>query len=300
MDEDFLDVTESSKKIGIILILIILTILIAGYFLVFKKFYFSLKTVEVELGSSVSENVEDYLNQKGASLKDYELDISKVNVNEVGEYTYTVTYNKTTKKGKVKVVDTTPPEFTVQELVIESGEDYYLGDFLASCEDLSKPCLVNLKNEKDESKFSIVGTHSIDIVVTDIYGNAGYSSVSLKVVEEGSYVDPKALDLEYYSNSKELDPFDGIVYEKLEKGLATDSEEAKDMMNIVGTVDLEAYVKANYPDYTLKSSEIIELYNKSSYIIGYSIMLTINNGKDSVVYVDKTKVPTTETEVGEE
>lgn len=296
MDEDFLDVTESSKKVGIILLIIILLIAVAGYFLVFKRFYFSLKTVEVELGSNLSTDVADYLNQSNSSSKNFKLDISSINKDVVGEYTYTVTYNNITKKGKLKIVDTTPPEFTLQELIVEEGSDYYLGDFLATCEDLSKPCLVNLKDESDEVKFSTVGSYSIGITVSDLYGNSKSATASLKVVDAGSYIDPRTLDLDYASNSKGLDPFEGTIYEKLDRAVAPDSEEAKDMMNIVGIVDIESYVETNYPGYTLKSSEIIELYNKSSYIIGYSIMITINNGKDTIVYVDKSKIPDQESD----
>lgn len=297
MDEDFLDVTSGNKHIGIIFLLIIVVFAAFGYFFVFKKIYFSARTVEVELGEVLSEDVKDYLSKKVVNDYEYKLDLSKVNKDEVGEYTYTITHNKTRKKGKIKVIDSKAPTFTLQELVCEEGSlDVFLGDFLETCEDASKPCLVTLKNKKDDAKFNEVGTHSIEIEVADLYGNKKGATATLKVVKKGEYVDSKSLDLEYHSNSKEQEPFKGLIYEKLDKALNKESEAARDAMSIVSTVDLESYVKENYPGYRLVDSEIIVLYNKYDYVIGYSIMLTINNGNDSTIYVDKNKVPKTESE----
>jgi len=153
MDVDFLDVTQSSKKTGIILILIILSILFFGYFFVYQKVHFGVKNIKLELGEKLSLNVKDYLKKDVVNTDGYKLDISDIKVDEVGKYTYTVTYNKITRKGKVEIVDSTVPVYTLQELDIEEGStSYYLGDLLATCEDLSKPCLVEFKNDKDSEK----------------------------------------------------------------------------------------------------------------------------------------------------
>ncbi len=292
MDEDFLDVTTNSKHAGILLMLVIVVLAGCGYFFVFKKIHYSVKTVEIEYGEEPSNDVRDYLKTKVTNYYEYRLDLSRVNTEEVGEYTYYVSHNKTRKKGTIKVVDTKAPEFTLQELTIEENDpDLFLGDFLVSCEDQSKPCLVTLKNSKDEDKFGKIGKHEIEIEVADIHGNKSNATATLNVVKKGSYVDPKSLDLEYASNSKDLEPFKGLIYKKLEKALKPEGEQAGAEMSNVSTVDLEKYVEDNYPGSKLKDSEIIELYNKSSYVIGYSIMLTINNGyKDEIVYVDKDRV----------
>ena len=291
MDEDFKDVTANSKKMGIIFVLIIVAIMMGGYFFVFKPIYFSVKTVEVELGSEIPTEIEAYLGSYGGKLSDYELNLGKIDKDTVGEYTYTITNKKITKKGKIVVVDTEAPTFTLQDMTIEEGdEDYFLGSFLATCEDKSKPCLVNLKNAKDESKFKTPGTHTIEIEVSDVYGNKESGKVNLTVVEKGKYTDPKSLDLEYASNSKKTETFDGLIYKKLEKAIEAQTDQARDEMNAVSTLDLESYVTANHPGYKLVSSEIIELYNKSDYVIGYAIELKITNGKEKIVYVDSTKV----------
>lgn len=283
MDEDFLDVTNGNKKTIILFVLIVLILIVCGYFFVFKKFYFSAKTVELELGDELSYNVEDYLSKSVSSTRGYKLDLSLVKPNEVGKYTYTITYNKIVRKGKVIVEDTTAPTYTLKELVVEQGNDnFYLGEFLDTCEDPSAPCLVELKNSKDLEKVKSPGEYTVDIVVKDLYGNKSSAEANLKVVEQGKYVDPKSEDLEYASNSLEIKDFKGDVYKKLDKALNPNTDEARDMMINISALDLEKYAKDKY-DMTIKSSEIIELYNKSGYVIGYSIQLTLSN--DKKVYV---------------
>lgn len=301
MDEDFLDVKENSKKTAILYVFIVIAIVVAGYFLVFKKVYFSLKTVHLELGESLSTDISEYVNQKIENEKEWKLDISKVKVNEIGEYTYSVTYNNVTKNGKIKVEDKTAPLFTLQEMTIEEDDDdYFLGDFLATCEDYSKPCLVSLKNNKDEDKFSIIGTHSIDIVIADVYGNKSSAKATLKVVEKGTYVDPKSLDLEYASNSKGQEDFNGKVYMSLEKALNVDDREVEAKMLEISTVDFHEYVRENFDGYNLVSSEVIQLYNKSGYVIGFSVELKIKGNGEKTIYVDKSKVPVMEDDSNDE
>ncbi len=292
MDEDFKDVTASSKKIGIILLIVIIGLAFGGYYFVFKPIYFSVRTIEIELGEELPDDVSNYLGSYGGPLSNYSLDTTKVDINTVGEYTYKISNGKMSKEGKIKVRDTEAPTFTLKEMSIEEGnEDYYLGDFLETCDDLSKPCLVTLKNAKDENKFSTVGTHDIEIEIADVYGNKKSAKATLNVIEKGKYTDPRSLDLEYASNSKGTDTFDGIIYKKLDKALDAESHEARDEMNAISTVNLEEYVTTNYPGYRIASSEIIALYNKSKYVIGYAIEITLTNGVEKNVYVDPSKAP---------
>lgn len=301
MDEDFLDVTQKSKNSGIIFVLVVVAIAVLGYFFVFKKVYFSAKTVKVELGSTLETDVQKYLSKEVKNKEDYKLNLSSVNTNEVGEYSYTITYNKTSKKGKIKVVDTTPPEFSLGTMTIEEGnEEYYLGDVLTTCNELSKPCLVSAKKKSDEEKLKTAGTYNIDITVEDIYGNKKDAVANIVVVPKGQYVDPRTKDLEYASNSQKTDKFNGTIYEKLETAISPSEESARDKLSEISTIDLEEYVNTNYPGYKLTSSEIVELYNKSSFIIGYAIELKISNGTEKTVYVDKAKVSTSSEPSNEE
>ncbi|HBA37230.1 MAG TPA: hypothetical protein DCY94_00775 [Firmicutes bacterium] len=289
MDDDFLDVTENSHKIGIIFILVIIVILVCGYFFVFKKFYFSVKNIEVELGEKLSMDVKDYLSKSIKDTHEFKLDISQVNSLEVGSYNYTITHNGQIRKGKIKIVDTTAPVFTLRELSIEEGtEDFYLGSFLATCEDYSTPCIVTFKNSKDEEKLAKVGKHNIEIEVADTFGNKKKATAVLNVVKAGTIVEEGATDLEYASNSLNIEDFKGTVYKKLEKGILSGSEDECDIVSEISTVDLEKYVNINYPGNAIKESTIIKLYNKNSYTIGFSIQVKLSNGE--TIYIDPTKI----------
>lgn len=284
MDEDFLDVTENSHKVGIIFMLAIVTIAVCGYFFVFKKIYFSVRTLEVELGSEVSTEVRDYFSKSIKDASEFKLDVSKVNTSEVGEYAYTITHNGSSRKGKIKVVDTTPPEFTLKEVTVEEGMgDLYLGEFLDTCEDYSKPCIVTLKNSKDDEKFKNVGRYTIEIEVADTYGNKKRAQATLNVVAVGSIIDSKAKDLTYAYNSENIENFKGPVYMKLDKGIPSGSDEESDLLTEVSIVDLEKFVRENYESSSIKETTIIKLYNKSSYTIGFSIQIKLSDGR--VVYV---------------
>lgn len=298
MDADFLDVTESSKKTWIIFILIIIAILAFGYFFVYQKIHFSIKNVELELGETLSLDIKDYLKKETVNTDGYKINLSNVKADEVGDYTYTITYNKITRKGKIKIKDTTVPVYILQELNIEEGStNYYLGDLLTSCEDLSKPCLVELKNDRDSEKLKEVGSHKVEIIVSDLYGNKSTSEATINVIKKGEYVDPKSLDLEYASNSKNIEKFDGTIFKKFDKAINPVSHEAEEKMTEASSINLEAYVQTNHDGYKIISSEIIELYNKDSYIIGYSILIKLEkDGKEKEFYVDSEKIPTNEEE----
>lgn len=287
MDEDFLDVTNSgSKAIAFVIIIILVLASIFGYFFVFQKNSFNLKTIELELGTEPSKEVNDYLKKKLSDTSKYLLDISNVNSDEIGTYTYKITHNRITKKGKIYIKDTTPPKFSIKDQEIEQGdENFYLSDFLSSCEDKSLPCIVTFKNENDEDKLNIPGEYSINIVISDVYNNKSEATVNLKVIEKGKFIRNEELDLQYYSSSSDLPNFNNEYYIKFEKAYKEDSEELEDIISEISAESIETYIKNNYPGSSLKEAQIVKSYNKSHYVIGIVVKLTINKGTDTIVYM---------------
>ena len=79
-----------------------------------------LKNIEIEMNNTLSSNVSDYLENpndiENSILKILKLDISNVNVNSVGDYTYTITFNKKIYNGSVKVKDKPLPVVEVMTL----------------------------------------------------------------------------------------------------------------------------------------------------------------------------------------
>ena len=290
MDEDFLDVSESgSKKIAIVLVLIVIAILVFGYFFVYQKHHFNAKNLTVEVGSELSEDIRDYINNKNFETSGLKLDLNRVNTGEVGEYTYTITYNKRIVTGKIKVVDTTAPVFTVKdEIKVEANdEDFYLGSILTACEDASKPCLVSLKNDKDHDKLNVIGTHTLDIVVADLYGNKANGTVTITVLEKGTLVKDEELDLTIVSYSDEIKDFKDEFYLKFDKAYDPESEELEDIKSQISVTQIDEYVNSKYSGYKVSGSKIVEALNKSGYVVGLIVEVTIDNGSARTIYMTK-------------
>ena len=170
-----------------------------------QSFIFKQQWLELEIGSHLSTSPSTYISKKTIDLKKVKLDLSKVNNKKVGTYKYYATYHGKRHEGEIKVVDTKPPKFTTQQLDVEVGDNsFYLGDFLKTCRDYSKPCLVSYKNPNDERKVNKIGTYNIKIVVSDVYNNKKDASVILNVVEEGT-LEEKSTDYDFESTKKDTD-----------------------------------------------------------------------------------------------
>ena len=73
----------------------------------FKNNEVKLKDIEIEINNTLSLDVKDYLANpndiEDSVIRRLKLDISNVNANEVGNYNYTITYNKKIYNGTVIV-----------------------------------------------------------------------------------------------------------------------------------------------------------------------------------------------------
>lgn len=286
MDEDFLDVTETnSKKVIIVFFLIIVILLVAGYVFVYRPHHFGLKNLTFEVGSELPNDVNEYLKTQVIDTSNYKINLDKVKVNEIGTYEYSVSINKNVVKGKIKIVDTTAPKFTIKEnYQIEQDDDnFFIGDVLESCTDVSLPCLVSYKKDKDANFIKELGEHTFTIIVSDIYKNKKEATVTISVLKKGSIVKEEELDLEFSSSSSNIPEFNDEYYIKLDKAINKDSDEVGDIANEISADKIQKYIEKNYPNNTIKNSEIVLIYNKSEYVIGFVVKITLNN--DKVIYM---------------
>lgn len=87
-----------------------------------------IKEVTIEINNPISVNVKDYLenpdNLNEKILKSLRLDTSLVNINEAGEYQYTITYKKKKYIGKVIVKEKELPNMTLnlKTITLKTGE----------------------------------------------------------------------------------------------------------------------------------------------------------------------------------
>ncbi len=109
------------------------------------KFTLTNETVTVELGSEPSDNVADYVtfkdgvsdNKKQEILDNTVLDFSDVDMSKVGDYTATITYDKTSFTFTVEVQDTTAPVGTLANEIAEfqTGDEVKAADLVTGVED---------------------------------------------------------------------------------------------------------------------------------------------------------------------
>lgn len=75
------------------------------------------KDLEIEINNPISVNIKDYLDDieklKESTIKALKLDTSLVNINQAGEYKYTITYGKKKYIGTIKVKEKELPNVTL-------------------------------------------------------------------------------------------------------------------------------------------------------------------------------------------
>lgn len=288
MDDIYIEETNGKTIFRTLLVIFFLIgLLIGGYIYFHNKNILKLNKVTIELGEKVPTDVEKYVKNKITNINDYELNTSAVNVNEdgntdtVGEYTYIVKYGNQEKKGKIIVKDTIAPTVTVKSLTVGVNEEFLLDDFIETCEDLSLPCKAEFKNKKDEKLLSEVGNHEIALKISDKYGNSTEKQVNLIVSNSSTLLNDKETDFVVSKTDPSYDDYDGTITLKYDKAV---SEEYLDTLE-----EYDAYLELASTDYSevlgedVSEQEILTLYNKYDYIIGFAVRLTTTDGR--IIYV---------------
>ena len=141
---------------------------------------FETKNVTVELGEEIPQSVRSYINLTDISEPDYSLDLSGVK-NEIGTYTYKVSYGNTTKTGTITVNDTKAPVITFKDVKdFDSGTVITKDMLVLSCEDISK-CSYELTSPVDTSN---VGEVTASITAKDNLGNSADYTIDLNILEK--------------------------------------------------------------------------------------------------------------------
>lgn len=141
---------------------------------------FETKNVTVELGKEIPQSVRSYINLTDISEPDYSLDLSGVK-NEIGTYTYKVSYGNTTKTGTITVNDTKAPVITFKDVKdFDSGTVITKDMLVLSCDDISE-CSYELTSPVDTST---VGEVTASITAKDNLGNSSDYTIDLNILEK--------------------------------------------------------------------------------------------------------------------
>ena len=283
MEEIYIEQTSPKTIVKtLIMVFFVLGILIGGYLYFHNSNILRVKNVVIELGEKVPTEIDFYVKNKIRNINDFHLNVLKVSVDdkgytdEVGKFKYTVKFDSQEKAGIIEVKDTTEPEVTLKELTVGISEKFPLNDFLKTCTDKSLPCSVSLADSDDEKLFSKVGTHTIKLSVSDKYGNNRIMSTNVTVSNVQTLLTEKTTDFEVVKTMPQYDDYDGTITLKYESAV---SEAVLDEIE-----EYNAYLELVSTDYNeLREQEVVEqevltLYNKYDYIIGFAVRLTYSDG----------------------
>ena len=189
-------VTKNGKKVRIMTKRELITNIVLSFFFVlalcgvgYGTYYylfrnnprnFETKNVTVELGEEIPQSVRSYINLTDISEPDYSLDLSGVK-NEIGTYTYKVSYGNTTKTGTITVNDTKAPVITFKDVKdFDSGTVITKDMLVLSCDDISE-CSYELTSPVDTSN---VGEVTASITAKDNLGNSADYTIDLNILEK--------------------------------------------------------------------------------------------------------------------
>lgn len=183
--------TKTKKKIRLTAILVILFILIALGFLMYRisnQSKWVNTSLTYELGEKVKIKDTDVLNKSDSS---FTIDTSSIDQNKVGAYVAKASIQ--TVKGKqirnieVSIKDTTAPKFTEapKTIKVNYGDSDYNFQKKFKASDLSK---VNISINKQKVDFNTPGKYKATVRAEDVYGNVTKKKFTVVVRDYYDYV----------------------------------------------------------------------------------------------------------------
>lgn len=290
MDNEFY-VEESNPrnvKITILIIILIIGLFIGGfYYLRYNSGIKLKKNIVYSIGSEVSTNPLDYIKSKNISEEEIDLDISDIpltdnKASKIGEYSFTIYYNNKPKKGVVKIIDKKAPIVEVSPITVGEGEDFELDDLITKCEEDSKPCEVSLKNESDYDKFKSAGEYVVPLIVKDLAGNK--TNIDAKVIVKKGYSreNLKKSDLNIDHMETVYDDWNKQMLLKFDEAVHPDkfdSDPKYELLLDLSSEDLSIYLPSEYSGNAIVDTQMIGIYNKYDYIIGFAFRVKLDNEK---------------------
>lgn len=171
--------------------LIVIAFLVAAGLFIYKRpteMGFKALPIEVELGDKLPSSVSTYVKPGiGTTVNEmaYKVDTSKVEIDKIGEYQYTLTYKNKTKVGIVKIVDKTPPSLTLRQTVtITEGQTYTPETFVYECVDYSG-CNYSFEDSNTTKKIYKPGKYVVHVIATDAYKNKEMKQANLIIEAVG-------------------------------------------------------------------------------------------------------------------
>ena len=156
---------------------------------IFDKSSVKLKDVVVEQGGVLSENINDYATFTNTSSANCVQDLTNVDVNVAGTYTYTIKCGTDEYTGKITVQDTTAPSVVLKPNVVqlENIANVTADSFVESCDE--EPCAYRLVEGQDLATITTEpGVVPVKISVSDQNDNTANVIAPLYVVSNNVHI----------------------------------------------------------------------------------------------------------------
>ena len=287
MDQDFYDEGIGTSKVKFAIIIIVVIGLFVAFYFAKKTFSFAINgDMTIELGSALNKDVTNYVSNKIIDVDEYSINLDEVpvdengNVSSLGEYEYDVTYKNIKKTGKITIVDTTPPVVDVEPLTVGLNENYEAKDFLVTCDDKSSPCTANYASSDDGELSNTEGTYDVKLVISDYVGNETEATTKLTVQDGYSLANTKVNDLKISYTDPIYDGWDETMVLSYTQAFNPDDEDNyryQYFYNLIES-DISQYFPSKYSGRKIVESNIMTVYNRYGYIIGFAIRAKLDDG----------------------
>lgn len=205
------DKKKMSKTTLLLLVILLICLVGVGIYLILNKTkvnqtqgVISTKSPIIwELGKSLSTNITDYVDLKGIDASTCKLDTSKVDIDTMGSYDFSVTCGTNTQSGKIVLQDKVAPVVEVKEVEVYPGTKVNLEDFIVFCEDYTK-CSYELQSGSEtlEDMAAEVGVYNLSLIVSDDYDNQTTVAITLNVTEDAPVKYMRCTDFSQNTNLK--------------------------------------------------------------------------------------------------
>ncbi len=131
------------------------------------------KDVEIEAGSEVSTNIQDYATFTGVNSANCSLDVSNITDTSVvgAQYAFNITCGANTYNGTAVVVDNEAPVVVLKEVLVQVGGSVSPQDFIDTCTDASECSYAFSDEETVNGYLQSAGNYHVELIARDEAGN---------------------------------------------------------------------------------------------------------------------------------
>ena len=182
---------KGNKVVFIFVVLILLAGVAGGTYYVLNytsllsknnNIIISTKDLSINLGSTLSNDINDYATITGTSSNNCTLDMSKVDVSKEGNYKYSVSCSNITKEGNVTIVDARELVINTKKLYKTKDEQVTALEFVVNPRDDVNYEFVN-EEDVNNALTGGLGTYDIKIKGTTNSGKSAEGLASLTLIE---------------------------------------------------------------------------------------------------------------------